>query len=403
MIWNALLIAVREIRRNVLRGVLTVLGVVIGIAAVVTMVSLGQGATQSVTSQVESLGSNLLIAIPGSGIGPGASPAPGFQTSDVEAIAESVMGIDAVAPQRTVGLKAVYLQEDTSTQAIGTTADYFAVAGWALRSGRAFSEVEVQGGRSVCVIGATVVDELFGLQDPLGARIRLKTLSCEVVGTLESKGQGGMGQDQDNLVVVPLTTLERRLARRVSNRGVDRIMISAATSADTDRLLFDVTEVLRERRGIRAGEDDDFSVLDTKEIANALSATTQVLTLLLGAVAAISLLVGGIGIMNIMLVSVTERTREIGIRVSIGALPREVLAQFLVESLVLSLVGGLLGLVLAAVGSYGLAQLMDVPFVFDQRINLIAFAFSAAVGVLFGYAPARRAARLDPIEALRFE
>ena len=403
MLWNVLLIALREIRRNLVRGFLTVLGVVIGVAAVVIMVSLGQGATESVTSQVESLGSNLVMAIPGQGMGPGGGSAPAFRLSDATAVAESVSGIRAVAPVRILGLKAVYLQEDWSTQAVGTTVDYFSVAGWTIADGRAFSEAEVLGARPVCVLGETLVEELFAQQDPLGARVRLKSMSCEVVGVLEGKGQGAMGQDQDSVVVLPLSTLQRRLAGRVSSRDVDRMMISTRDGVSADRVVRDVTGVLRERRQISAGEDDDFSVLDTKEIADALSSTTEILTLLLAAVAAVSLLVGGIGIMNIMLVSVTERTREIGIRMSIGALPREVLLQFLVEALVLSVAGGLVGLVLAVAGSWGLAQAMGVPFVFDPQINLVAFAFSAAVGVVFGFAPARRAAQLDPIDALRFE
>jgi putative ABC transport system permease protein len=403
MLWNALTIALREIRRNLLRGFLTVLGVVIGVAAVVIMVSLGQGATESVTSQVESLGSNLIMAIPGAGVGPSGGSAPGFRLSDAEEIAARVSGVRAVAPLRMVGVKAVYLQEDWSTQAIGTTADYFAVAGWTFAEGRPFTDAEFLGARSVCVLGNTVVDELFGQQDPVGARIRLKSLTCEVVGVLAAKGQGAMGQDQDSVVVLPHSTVQRRLAGRMGDRDVDRMMISARDGVSTDRVVRNVTDVLRERRGIRAGEDDDFSVLDTKEIADALSSTTQILTYLLGAVAAVSLLVGGIGIMNIMLVSVTERTREIGIRMSIGALPREVLLQFLVEALVLSLIGGLVGIVLALIASYVLAQAMGFPYVVDPQINLVAFAFSALVGVVFGFAPARRAARLDPIEALRFE
>ncbi len=403
MLWNALDIALREIRRNLVRGFLTVLGVVIGVAAVVIMVSLGQGATESVTSQVESLGSNLVMAIPGRGMGPGGGSAPNFRQADADIVAERVLGVDAVAPVRILGMNAVYQQENWSTQTVGSTVDYFSVAGWSFAEGRPFTDAEVLGARPVCVLGATLVKELFGQQDPLGARIRLKTMSCEVVGVLESKGQGAMGQDQDSVAVLPISTLQRRLAGRVGSRDVDRMMITVSDGVSTDRVVRDTTEVLRERRGIRAGEDDDFSVLDTKQIADALGSTTRILTLLLAAVAGVSLLVGGIGIMNIMLVSVTERTREIGIRMSIGALPREVLMQFLVEALVLSIVGGLIGLVLALFGSYGLAQMMGIPFVIDPQINLLAFAFSAAVGVIFGFAPARRAALLDPIDALRFE
>ena len=403
MLWNALGIALRELRRNLVRGFLTVLGVVIGVAAVVIMVSLGNGATESVTSQVENLGSNLVMAIPGRGMGPGGGAAPGFRLSDVTAVAESAAGIKAVAPVRLLNLTAIYLQKDWSTQALGSTKDYFSVGGWVMAEGRQFTDAEYLGARPVCVIGHTLVEELFGQQNPLGAHIRLKGLSCRVVGVLKAKGQGAMGQDQDSIVVLPLTTLQRRLAGRVGNRGVDRMMITVRDSASAERVVRDVTEIIRERRGIRDGEEDNFSVLDTKQIADALSSTTEILTLLLGAVAAISLLVGGIGIMNIMLVSVTERTREIGIRMAIGALPREVLMQFLVEALVLSLAGGLIGIILALVVSYVLAQAMGIPFIFDPEINLIAFGFSAAVGVIFGFAPARRAARLDPIDALRFE
>jgi putative ABC transport system permease protein len=403
MLWNALGIALREIRRNLLRGFLTVLGVVIGVAAVIIMVSLGQGATESVTSQVESLGSNLVMAIPGRGMRPGGGAAPGFRLSDVAAVAESTKDIRAIAPVRILNLNAVYLHKDWSAQTIGSTVDYFSVGGWMMAEGRAFTEAEYLGARPVCVIGHTLVEELFGQQDPLGARIRLKGLSCRVVGVLKSKGQGAMGQDQDSIVVLPLSTLQRRLAGRVGNRDVDQMMISVREGASAERVVSSVAEILRDLRGIRAGEEDNFSVLDTKQIADALSSTTEVLTLLLGSVAAISLLVGGIGIMNIMLVSVTERTREIGIRMAIGALPREVLLQFLVEALVLSLAGGLIGIVLAFFVSFFLAQAMGIPFIFDLQINLIAFLFSAAVGVLFGFAPARRAARLDPIDALRFE
>ena len=403
MFWDALAIAVREIRRNLTRAFLTVLGVIIGVAAVVIMVTLGQGATESVTAQVESLGSNLVIASPGRSMGPGGSSAPNFQSADATAIRDAVSEVRAVAPVRSLGVNAVYLQEDWSAQAMGTTTDYFSVAGWTLAQGRIFTEAESRAARPVCVLGDTLVKELFGRQDPLGAQIRLKNMSCEVIGTLEGKGQGAMGNDQDNIVALPLSTLQRRLAGRSGSRDVNAIMISAKDGTSTDRVVSAVAEVLRQQRDIRNDEDDDFSVLDTKQIANALSSTTQILTLLLGAVAAVSLLVGGIGIMNIMLVSVTERTREIGIRMSIGALPKEVQLQFMVEAIMLSVAGGVIGILTALGSSYLIAQGIGVPFFFDPEINLIAFAFSAAVGVVFGYMPARRAAALDPIDALRHE
>ncbi|MEM9552854.1 MAG: ABC transporter permease [Acidobacteriota bacterium] len=404
MVWNAFGIALREIRRNLVRAALTVLGVVIGVAAVVVMVTLGDGATASVTDQVKSLGSNLIVARPGRGLGPGStSSAPGFEAADAAAIVDAVPEASAAVPVRNLSVTAVYLQENWSTQAVGSTVDYFEVAGWSLASGRFFTEAEARAARPVCVLGSSLAATLFGQLEPLGAEVRLKTLSCRVVGVLETKGQGAMGNDQDDVVVLPLTTLERRLAGRVGRRDISTLMISARDGVSTDRVVQSVAVVLRERRGIAANEDDDFSVIDTEQIAATLGATTRILTMLLGAVAAVSLLVGGIGIMNIMLVSVTERTREIGIRMAIGALPREVRWQFMVESVVLSVVGGLVGIALALVGSIALADLMGIPFRFGTRINLIAFAFSAAVGVLFGFMPARRAARLDPIEALRHE
>ena len=403
MFWNAIAIAFREIRRNLTRAFLTVLGVVIGVAAVVVMVTLGQGATESVTAQVESLGSNLIIANPGQRMGPGGGSAPNFQRADATAIFENVQGVKAVAPIRHLGVKAIYLQEDWSVQVVGTTEDYFSVASWTLAGGRLFTEAERRAARPVCVLGETVVEQLFGRQDPLGAKIRLKHMSCEVVGTLAGKGQGAMGNDQDNIVVLPFDTVQRRLAGRSGQQDVGMIMISAHDNASPARVVRNVADLLRERRGIQDGEDDNFSVLDTKQIADTLGSTTRILTLLLAAVAAVSLLVGGIGIMNIMLVSVTERTREIGIRMSIGALPKEVLLQFMVEAILLSISGGVVGILIALVGSFALAQAISIPFQFDPQINLIAFAFSAAVGVIFGFMPARRAAGLDPIDSLRHE
>ena len=271
---------------------------------------------------------------------------------------------------------------------------------WALATGRLFNEGELRAGKPVCLIGATVQRELFGNLDPVGENLRLKTLSCQVIGLLATKGQSSMGHDQDDLVLMPLRTFQRRIA---GNLDVTLIQVSIQEGESTEAAKADIERLMRERRKIGAGEQDDFSVRDMKEVTDMLTGTTRILTTLLSAVAAVSLLVGGIGIMNIMLVSVTERTREIGIRLAIGALEREVLLQFLVEAVVLSSLGGILGILLALVAAVILADVLQVPFIFNGGIVITAFLFSAAVGIVFGYFPARRAARLDPIEALRRE
>jgi putative ABC transport system permease protein len=295
---------------------------------------------------------------------------------------------------------AVYQAENWSTSISGSNDDYFEAGGWELASGRVFSESEQRSGRAVCVLGETVREKLFGRQNPVGADVRIKQFSCEVIGLLKSKGQSAMGTDQDDTIVMPLRTVQRRLA---GSQDVGRLMISVHDGASIDAVKEQLTLLMRERRNIGESEDDDFQLMDTRQIAETLTGTTKILTMLLGAVAAVSLLVGGIGIMNIMLVSVTERTREIGIRLSIGALEREVLLQFLIEAVVLSSLGGFVGIVLATAASIFLAALMGIPYLFDPGINLLAFLFSAAIGVIFGYFPARRAASLNPIDALRHE
>jgi putative ABC transport system permease protein len=402
MWWNALLLALREIRRNLLRSFLTTLGIVIGVSAVITMVTLGRGATQAVSDQIASLGSNLLMVRPGQRLGPGGggAGAPSFKEADAEAIASQLGGVRAVAPQVNATATVVYGANNWSTSIIGSSGNYFEISNWRLAGGRIFDATEERAGAAVCVIGATVRQELFGGENPLGRQMRVKQFSCTVIGLLASKGQGAMGSDQDDLVVLPLHTVQRRVT---GNVNVRTLLVSLKEGIDSKQVQASLTELLRERRKLSAADEDNFNILDTRQIAETMSGTTQVMTTLLGAVAAVSLLVGGIGIMNIMLVSVTERTREIGLRLAIGALEYEVLLQFLIEAVVLASIGGLLGVLIATAASFLLAQVMQVPYLFQPGINLLSFAFSAGIGVVFGYFPARRAAQLDPIEALRHE
>ena len=400
--WNTLLLALREIRRNLLRSFLTILGIVIGVASVVTLVTLGDGATKMVSDQISSLGSNLLTIRPGQRMGPGmgGAGAPAFKVADVEAIRQQVAGLNAVAPTANKTVTVVAGAENWSTGITGTTNAWFVAGNWHIASGRTFTDSEERAGKAVCVIGETVRQQLFGNQNPVGSAIRIKQFSCEIIGLLASKGQGAMGMDQDDVVVMPLRGVQRRLT---ASQDVRAIMVSVKDADRIPRVMEQLKQLMRERRNIGTDEVDNFSVFDTRQIAETLSGTIGTMTMLLGAVAAVSLLVGGIGIMNIMLVSVTERTREIGIRLAIGALEHEVLFQFLTEAVVLSAFGGLMGLALAAIACLTLSGVMQIPFLFNTSINLLAFGFSAAIGVLFGYMPARRAAQLDPIEALRHE
>jgi putative ABC transport system permease protein len=401
MFWNALMLALREIRRNLMRSALTMLGIVIGVASVIIMVNLGGGATVQVSEQIASLGSNLLMVRTGQRLGFGQrSEAEPFDMDDVEAIRREVGGVAAAAPIASQSMVAISGNRNWSTTVSGTDNNYFAVGNWSLAKGREFSGSELRAGAAVCILGDTVREELFGNLDPLGEKIRLNKVACQVIGLLAPKGQSLGGRDQDDLVVIPLRTFWRRIAGK---QDVQLIYVLAREGVSTSKVQRDLELLMRERRRIGPTEDDDFNVRDMKEIAEALTGTTQVLTTLLGAVAAVSLLVGGIGIMNIMLVSVTERTREIGIRLAIGALEREVLLQFLVEAVVLSSFGGIIGIAVAVATSYALAALMKTPLVLDPGIMILAFLFSAAVGVIFGYFPARKAARMDPIEALRYE
>jgi putative ABC transport system permease protein len=386
-----------------MRSSLTVLGIVIGVAAVITMVTLGGGTTAQVKEEISSLGSNMLQVRPGQhrrGPGGTRSQAAMFEIKDAEAIIREISGLEAVAPAVSTNMQAIAGNKNWSTTVMGSTNVFLQVRDWTLESGRLFTDAEMLSGKAACILGTTVRNELFGNADPLGATVRLQKLSCQVVGVLESKGQSSFGGDQDDFVLIPVRTFQRRIA---GNNDISIIYISAQDGISTTEVQESVERLMRERRRVTAGEDDDFHVRDMQEIVSTLTSTTRILTVLLGAVAAVSLLVGGIGIMNIMLVSVTERTREIGIRLAIGALEREVLMQFLIEAVVLSSFGGLFGIIVGLIASSVGAYILGMPFILNSEIIVIAFLFSAAVGVIFGFFPAQKAARLDPIDALRHE
>jgi len=402
MLGTTILLAVRSILRHKLRSFLTTLGIIIGVAAVVTMVTLGKATTAAVQSQIAALGTNILQIRPGQGFGRGGGgPRPAdFDEADVEAIRKQVAGVTAVAPQAQSTATAIYNGANWSTTINGTTNDFFRVQPWTLTSGRTFLPAEEQAGKAVCIIGNTVRQNLFRGGEAVGHRFRIGNVSCDVVGTLSTRGQAGFGGDQDDVVIMPIKTVQRRFT---GNRDVRLILVGVDSAYDASNVQASITDLLRERRNIRGGKEDDFNIFDTAQISATLTGTTTLLTGIVTAVAAISLVVGGIGIMNIMLVSVTERTREIGIRLAIGAVAREVLMQFLVEAIALPCLGGLVGLVVAQLAVLILAPLMQVPYLFEPQINLVAFGIAALIGVVFGYFPARRAASLNPIDALRHE
>jgi putative ABC transport system permease protein len=401
MFGETLKLALRAIRRNLLRSFLTVLGVVIGVAAVIAMVTIGNGTTAQVTTEIAKLGTNLLFVRPGQ-FGPGraATDAKKFTVRDIEAIREQIPGLRAVAAITQSSQTVIFGGQSRQTTIIGSGADYLVAQNWDLASGRSFLPSEERGGQAVCLVGETVRSKLFGSTPAIDQTIRVGNVACQVIGILEKKGQSGMGSDQDDVVMMPLKVFQRRIG---GSTDVSSMMLSAEDGVSTAKVQADVERLLRERRKIVAGREDDFTVNDMTQMAATLTGTTTLMTGLLGAVAAVSLLVGGIGIMNIMLVSVTERTREIGIRLAIGAVERQVLMQFLVEAVTLSVFGGVVGIVLGLAIAYFAVNLMSVPFVASPSIILLAFAFSAAIGMVFGYFPARRAAQMNPIDALRHE
>ncbi|MGE0323152.1 MAG: ABC transporter permease [Polyangiaceae bacterium] len=401
MIWATFLMSLREIRRNAMRSILTMLGIVIGVAAVITMTIIGEGATQSVKNDISALGDNMLIVSPGfSRRGPPSGGSKSFDEADVKAIQKQISGIAAMAPAANRSATVVYGNNNYTTQVTGTTEGFFQTRGYKIAEGRLLNDIDVRNGLSVCVIGETVRKNLLEGVDPIGVALRVGKMTCTVVGVLESKGSSAMGSDQDDLLVLPLRQFQRRMA---GNRDIPTIYISVASNRSTTSVKERIESLLRERRNITPPAEDDFNVRDMAEIAQTVSSATGALTALLGAIAAVSLVVGGIGIMNIMLVSVTERTREIGIRIAIGALGSEVMMQFLTEAVVLSTLGGIIGIIFGVGMGLGITSLMKLPFVAAPGIMIISFVFSAFVGVAFGYLPARKAAQLKPIDALRHE
>src|ERR1700722_2390552 len=399
MIRNALLLALREIRNNLLRASLTTLGIVIGVGAVILMVTLGAGANQKVTGEFASLGNNLLAIIPGQQNGPPTAVTP-FDMSIVDKIQREVPNLSHVVPELAEQAVLVNGDHNHNSQVNGTTNAYMESRNWALVAGPEFSPAELLAGKSVCILGETARRELFGDQMPIGQRIRINKITCQVIGILEPKGVNTFGQDMDELALMPLKAVQRKIA---GNTEVNVIRVLVDRTENIPHVKDLIQRLMREARHIIPGQVDDFDVEDLQQISQIVTTVTLVLTAFLSAVAAVSLLVGGIGIMNIMLVSVTERTREIGIRLAIGARERDVLLQFLIEAIVMSALGGLIGVLIGLGGSAAICGALKLPFVFHPGIVLIAVGFAAIVGVGFGYFPARRAARLDPIEALRHE
>jgi putative ABC transport system permease protein len=402
MLWETVRLALRSVRRNVLRSFLTLLGIVIGVAAVIAMLTIGSGTTEKVKSDIAQLGSNLLVV---RAARPDRSGSTSFtprrlDEKDVAGLVGGLTSARAVSAAAQSTVRVVFGAQNTAADVTGADLDYFVARDWGLAEGRLFTESEARGGTNVCVIGQTVRTLFFGAGDPDGQSIRVGKMSCRVIGVLASKGTSGFGQDQDNTVVMPLTTYQRRI---VGRRNIDTIYVSAMDGVATSDVQEEMETILRETRRIAPGADDNFDVRDMTQIADAMASATATMTGMLGAVAGVSLLVGGIGIMNIMLVSVTERTREIGIRLAIGAHERHILVQFLVEATVLSLLGGLIGIAIGLALAGAASLVLTIPFAPSLAVILLAVGFSALIGMVFGFFPALRGARLDPIVALRHE
>jgi len=403
----SLRIAARALRTNKMRSFLTMLGIIIGIASVIAMVAIGSGASKVISEQISSMGSNMLLVLPGSltsgGIRLGSGSAPSLTYDDARAIQTQCPAVAIAAPLVRGGAQLVYGNMNWSTAVLGVTPEYLVIRDWPIASGRNFSQSDVDGATKNCLLGQTVAENLFGTEDPLGKIIRIKKVPFKVIGILDRKGQSPQGSDQDDIVYVPVKAAQRKLLGSQFPNSVNSIMVQARSEEDLPRAEQQVTELLTQRHRIGPGRDADFTVRNLTEILSVREESSKAMSLLLGAVASISLIVGGIGIMNIMLVSVTERTREIGIRMAIGAKQRDILMQFLTEAVLLTFIGGILGMLVGVAGAKLVSAFFDWPTLVSFNAIAMAIGFSGAVGIFFGFYPARKAASLNPIDALRYE
>jgi len=406
---SSIRIALRALRVNKLRSMLTMLGIIIGVAAVITMIAVGAGAQARVEDQIRGLGTNLVILFPGSvtsgGVRMGAGSRSTLTEDDAYAIQREVRGVQAAAPTLRGTGQVVAGNNNWSTAFYGVTPEYFEVRNWAIATGKIFDAADLTGSGKVALLGETVARSLFGDADPVGQVIRIRKVPFTVIGTLERKGQNLLGQDQDDVVLMPLSTARNRVlgGGTARQRTVGSASIKVREGEDMSEVIEEMRSLLRQRHRLQPGTDDDFTLRNLSEVLQAQEQSSRIMTLLLAAIASVSLLVGGIGIMNIMLVSVTERTREIGLRMAVGARGRDILAQFLVEAVTLALIGGALGILLGVGGSYAIGHLAEWRTELNVQAIVLAAGFAAAVGVFFGFYPARKASRLLPIEALRYE
>jgi len=403
----SLRIALRALMVNKMRSALTMLGIIIGVGAVIAMIAVGSGAKQRIAEQIASMGSNMLIVLSGSstsgGLRFGTGTVPTLTADDAKAILTEIPAVKYVSPILSGVAQVVFGNQNWSTIVNGATPEVLEIRNWPLASGRPFTQQDVDGATKVCLLGKTVVDNLFGGIDPIGQIVRIKKVPFTVIGVLATKGQSTWGQDQDDTIVVPLTAAQKRLFGMQFPGMVRIITVQAREPEVMKEVEIQINDLLRQRHRIQPNQDNDFTVRNLTEIMSTAEQSASVMSLLLGAIASISLIVGGIGIMNIMLVSVTERTREIGIRIAVGAKGRDILLQFLIESLVLSLIGGIMGIAIGVVGTFILSSVTQWPTLFSINAILLAFLFSGSVGVFFGFYPARKASMLNPIEALHYE